>query len=579
MIAPRLLSLVSLGWLRLLALTVGQLLVTASYVAQGVLIAQFLAMIFTRGPHSTGLWFLLAIVIAVALRSLVFRYIGTSGVELAADIKAAARQRLLDTILYASPGRLLIQDTGKVQTTLVDAIEKLDPYISRFLPQVWASAIGFLLICGYLIWLDPFVGGIVLSCGVLGPLVLWRARSYWSIYGRAWWARYHKMYSEILDVIRGMATLKAFNATRRQGEKLYEGAQAFCRESIRVNTAEGVFIGALSLLSGVGTAVAVGVGSLRLVGGHVSGTELLIILILTGEAFRPLQELNKAYHASYAAWQATRVLFESLDTEGPVVLRPAPPVNRPDALSESSAVNFEGIHFCYPDSDPRPALDDFSLELAPGERVAVVGRSGSGKSTLVSLLLRFFDPDSGRILIDGHDIRNMPLTELRARIAVVTQDTFLFHDTIRNNLLMARPSASEEDIGHALQVARAADFVAQCSLGLDTVVGERGMRLSGGQRQRLSIARAVLKNAPILVLDEATSSIDTVNEAEIQHALAALSAGRTTLVIAHRMSTVHDADHIAVVDSGRLLEAGTPHDLLAGRGIYHQLIDAEEAVR
>ena len=175
MIAPRLLSLVSLGWLRLLALTVGQLLVTASYVAQGVLIAQFLAMIFTRGPHSTGLWFLSAIVIAVALRSLVFRYIGTSGVELAADIKAAARQRLLDTILYASPGRLLIQDTGKVQTTLVDAIEKLDPYISRFLPQVWASAIGFLLICGYLIWLDPFVGGIVLSCGVLGPLVLWRA--------------------------------------------------------------------------------------------------------------------------------------------------------------------------------------------------------------------------------------------------------------------------------------------------------------------------------------------------------------------------------------------------------------------
>lgn len=580
LVASRLLTFAPHGRLQLVALLIGHLIVTATYVTQGVLIARILAMIFSGDIGQSGsLWPFLVIPLLVVCRAIVLRYISVVGNKLSGVIKSNARQQLLDVLFYAAPGYVAIQDSGQTQTNLVDSLERLDPLISRFFPQAFAASIGFILISGYLIALDPYVGITVLSCGILGPLVLWRSRGYWHKHGKRWWQRYKRMYSEILDAIQGMSTLKAFNATRRYREKLYEGAQAFCKDSIRVNAAEGVFIGAIELLSGVGTAVAVGIGALRVAQGHITGPELLIILIMTNEALRPLKELEKAYHSSYAAWPATQMLFEVLDDPHVLVCSDDDVKHIPIHDDRPPSIDFEHIQFCYPDSCERLVLDDCSLHLDSGEQVAIVGRSGSGKSTLVSLLLRFFDPKAGTIRINGQDIQDVSLSELRSLIAVVAQDTFLFHDTVRNNLLIANPSASEEEIAHALQVAQAAEFVNELPLGLDTVVGERGMRLSGGQRQRLAIARAILKDAPILILDEATSSIDTVHEADIQQALTALSTGRTTLVIAHRMSTVNDADRIIAIDSGRLIQTVTNENRLSGDGLYQQLIDAERSAQ
>jgi ATP-binding cassette subfamily B protein len=248
--------------------------------------------------------------------------------------------------------------------------------------------------------------------------------------------------------------------------------------------------------------------------------------------------------------------------------RPAPPLQ--------GAVRFEGVTFGY--SPGRPVLRGVDLTIAPGETVALVGPSGAGKTTLCALVPRFYDVESGRITIDGHDIRHLTLDSLRRQIGIVPQDTFLFAGTIRENIAYGRLGATDAEILEAARQARLDDLIASLPDGLDTVVGERGVRLSGGQKQRLAIARVFLKNPPVLILDEATSALDTETERAIQAALADLARGRTTLVIAHRLATIRDADRIVVVQDGRIAEQGSHQALLALRGTYHTLHEAQFGV-
>ncbi len=242
--------------------------------------------------------------------------------------------------------------------------------------------------------------------------------------------------------------------------------------------------------------------------------------------------------------------------------------------ADQADIRFIDVSFAYRERS-EPALSGFSLRVAPGERVALVGRSGSGKTTVVSLLLRFFELDEGRILVGGRDIRDLALSQLRALVSVVAQDTYLFHGSVRDNLLVGRADADDHAIEAAARAARAHEFIRELPNGYDTVIGERGLKLSGGERQRIAIARALLKDAPILVLDEPTSSVDAANEAEIQHALDRLSRGRATLVIAHRLSTVRDADRILVLGAGRVLEEGSHQSLFDAQGAYAQLVAAQ----
>jgi subfamily B ATP-binding cassette protein MsbA len=303
--------------------------------------------------------------------------------------------------------------------------------------------------------------------------------------------------------------------------------------------------------------------------GGMNAGEFAAFLTALGLASQSLRQLANLQAVMSEGLTAAARLFQALDVEPEV--RDTPDAG--DLGEVRGEVRLEDVSFSY--GGDAPALLGVSLEAAPGRTVALVGPSGGGKSTILNLIPRFYDVTGGRITIDGRDIREVSLASLRARIALVTQEPFLFDDTVRANIAYGRPEASTDEIEAAAHAAAAADFIRRLPAGYDTVVGEAGARLSGGQRQRIAIARAFLKDAPILLLDEATSALDTESEAQVQEALERLMSGRTTILIAHRLTTVHRADRIYVLDAGRIVEQGDHAGLIAAGGLYARLARAQ----
>jgi ATP-binding cassette subfamily B protein len=310
-------------------------------------------------------------------------------------------------------------------------------------------------------------------------------------------------------------------------------------------------------------------GSYLVLKGELSAGGFVGFLLLVGVFFRPIEKINSVIETYPKGIAGFRRYLTFLDT-------------RPDIADRAGARNvgklrgdieYRNVHFGY--APGRDVLNGLDLRIQAGETVAFVGPSGAGKTTICSLLPRFYEVDSGAIAIDGIDIRDMTLRSLRNQIGIVQQDVFLFAGTIRENIAYGRLDATEADIVDAARRARLDQVIASLPAGLDTVIGERGVKLSGGQKQRLAIARIFLKNPPILILDEATSALDTETERAIQQALAELSKGRTTLVIAHRLATIVNADRIAVIDDGVIVEQGNHHELLAVAGVYRRLSEAQ----
>ncbi|MFC3068747.1 ABC transporter ATP-binding protein [Phenylobacterium soli] len=313
------------------------------------------------------------------------------------------------------------------------------------------------------------------------------------------------------------------------------------------------------------------VGLRALHGGHMTAggfNAFVAGMLMASQSLRQVANLQTVFAEGLTA---ARRLFKALDVE-PEVREQAGARTLPAARG---AIRFEHVGFSYGGDGP-PALADIDFEARPGETVALVGPSGGGKTTILNLIPRFYDPTEGRVTVDGADLREVTLASLRDQIALVTQEPFLFDDTIRANIAYARPDASLEDIERAAKAAAAHDFISALPNGYDTAVGEAGARLSGGQRQRIAIARAFLKDAPILLLDEATSALDTESEAHVQAALKRLMAGRTTLLIAHRLSTVRGADRIYVIDRGRIVETGDHASLIKKRGLYARLAKTQD---
>jgi ATP-binding cassette subfamily C protein CydD len=543
----------------------------AAAVGQAVAVAETLRRGFA-GPSPGDVLVPVAVLAAlVAARAAVLWARDQVATTTAHAVKERLRDRLVDRLLDAGPGHTLTRPAGKTQATIGDGVEAIQAYVGFYLPQLIVSLVGPPLVVAVLVWLDPVVGLVVGGCAALVPM----ARRHWRrlLGDRATrhWDAYERFAARVLDALMGMTTLKTLGASERYGMRLRRDAEHLYKATMGNLAAATTVYCATALLMTAGTALSVGVAAIRFADGHLDAAALLLVLFLTVECFRPLHELQNYWHEGFYGLAAAGGIFALLDTEPPA-REPERPV--PLRAAGPPEVRFEAVTFRYPGART-DALAGVDLRVDPGTTLAVVGRSGAGKSTLVALLLRFFDPQQGRVLIDGVDVRRAPRAAVRAMTAVVSQDTHLFHGSVAANLRLAAPSATDAELREAARRARVHEVIAGLPQGYDTVLGERGATLSGGERQRLAIARALLKDAPILVLDEATASVDGATEQALQEALAEVSRHRTMLVIAHRLSTVLTADRIAVLGDGRVVEYGSPAELLAAGGAWAELLNVQ----
>ena len=512
----------------------------------------------------------LSIIAALIVVRSLFQYWQNAVSHHAANIvKIRLRHDVYEHALKLGPGYFDRNRTGDVVLTLVEGIERLETFFGQYLSQIIVSAIAPVAIFAYMVTLDVYIALIFLAFAFLtlaAPAAFYRWNRDSSFSRRK---AYGGLGADFLDSVQGLATLKAFGQSKNRGRVLAQRAHHLYRSTMGVVAANGATSGASIFFMATGAAVALAVGAVRVSGGDMELRPLLIVLMLGVEIFRPMRELTNLYHQGMTVLSSSQSVFGIID-EPVAVLDPVSATDLP-ASGIRPEVSFEDVTFGYEEGH-RPALQDVSFQLREGETLGVVGASGAGKSTLVWLMYRFYDPQAGSIKLGDHDLRDLSLSTIRDNISVVTQDTYLFHGTVADNLRFGKPDATQRELEEAARAANAHGFISRLPHGYDTVVGERAVRLSGGQRQRLAIARALLKDAPVLLLDEALSSVDAENETVIQSALDRLMENRTTLVIAHRLSSIVNADRILVLHEGRVVETGTHSELIAAGGEYAGLM-------
>ena len=380
------------------------------------------------------------------------------------------------------------------------------------------------------------------------------------------------MVSHIAESLTGLRLIKTFRLEQTEADALAQRAEHVLGHVVRAERTKAIASPLMETLGGVAVTIVIVYGGWRVIGGETSAGAFFSFITALLMAYRPMKALANLNAQLQEGLAGADRLFAILDTAPSIV---DPPDAR--ALSvQTGSVRFEDVSFTY--GGDRPALKELSFDIPGQTTVALVGRSGAGKSTVFNLIPRLADPQSGRVLIDGQDVRALGLESLRDAIGLVSQDVLLFDDSVSANIRMGRPSATNDEVRAAAEAAAAHDFISQLPEGYDTPVGERGETLSGGQRQRIALARALLKDAPILLLDEATSALDTESERQIQQALKKAAGSRTVLIIAHRLSTVEQADRILVLDQGRVVDQGPHADLLARGGLYTQLYTTDLAV-
>ncbi len=552
---------------RIAGATVAGLLSVLVGTARLALLGWVLGRLLTGAPLARLAWPVAGVAALIALRGVLEYGRAMVAHHTAARVQARLRGTLYAQITALGPAHFTQARTGDVILSVVEGVQQLEVYFGQYLPQLFVSALTPLLIFAIVAAIDLPLAGVILAAAVATFLLPAFWHRWDSRHSLARSQAYKAYGAEFLDAIQGLRTLAAFGQSGARARLLEERGLSLFQATMWLLGTNTMARGISDMCIALGAAVALALGAHRVQAGSMELTVLVVVLMLGVEIFRPLRELRTVLHQGMLGLSAAQGIRDLLALR-PQVLDHATPRT---AGSIQPSIAFEHVTFAYP-GGRGPALRELAFEVAAGERVGVVGASGAGKSTISRLLLRFADPTAGRVTVGGHDLRDLALHDLRRLIAVVSQDTYLFHGTVEDNLRMGRPDASQAELEAAARDANVHDTIAALPQGYRTVVGERGVRLSGGQRQRIAIARALLRDAPILILDEALSSVDAESEAAIQEALDRLMRGRTTLIFAHRLSSVIGADRILVLDDGHVAESGTHAALMGRDGVYRRLM-------
>jgi thiol reductant ABC exporter CydD subunit len=544
-------------------------------IFQAFYLSQIVSGVFLRGQALQQVWGLLLVFIGIiALRGLLAWGNALAANRIAAHIKTRVRRRLLSHLFHLGPLYTRGERSGELINTLSGGVESLDPYFSQYFPQLFLSLLVPTIIVCAILRVD-LPSGIILL--IMIPILVFLLAVAGMMAGaetRRHWKALSLMSAHFLDTLQGLTTLKLYGRDKEAEEQVRKVSERFRHTTMA--TLRIAFFSSFILEEGAtisAAIIALEIG-LRLLIAQMPFQTALFVLLLTPEFFLPLRLVSARYHAGLTGSTALRRIVEILEI--PAAARAstaAQPLRQgTTASAASSGISLEHVSYSY--DGQRAALHDVSLHVAPGQKVALVGPSGAGKTTIVHLLLRFIEADGGQVCMGGKAAQELSPQEWRRQIAWVPQHPYLFNATVADNIRLGFPQATRTQVVEAARLARADTFIDALPHTYDTLIGEQGARLSGGEAQRISLARAFLKNAPFLILDEATSYLDPEHEAGVLESIARLAEGRTVLLIAHRLSTVHTADQIVVIDAGRIVETGTHKALARHPGVYQRFISS-----
>jgi len=537
-------------------------------IAQAFLISRIINTIFILGESLEAVTqYLIGLAVLAVVRSLLGMAEHYFASLIAIFVKNNMRSRLLNHIMRLGSSQIQGERSGELALAATQGIEQMTAYFRDYLPALFTVAVIPLMILLVVFPVDWLTFVVLIVTAPLIPIFMILIGMMAKEVAEKQYFAMGRMSAHFLDVLEGLVTLKLFNRSRLQLKTIERVTENFRETTMRVLRIAFLSAFTLELLATLSIAVvAVEIG-LRLIAGNMQFEQALFLLVLAPEFYLPLRALGVKYHASTDGIAAANRIFDVLDM--PLPYEPENPASVPTL----GTLEFKNVTFTYPDV-PKPALSHINLQIPYGQRTVIVGASGSGKSTLANVLMRYRIPDMGTVSVNGVDLNRLQGDAWRKKIAYVSQSPYLFHQSVADNIRFACPDASLEQIREVARQANAHDFIMELPQGYDTIVGERGARLSGGQAQRIAIARALLKDAPIVVFDEATAHLDAQTEQLIHDALHQLMIGRTVIMIAHRLNTVTFADHVVVMSDGRIVEQGTHQALLSQLGIFSELMQA-----